>query len=86
MTLALIVSIFKSLELFLALKNKLFYYEIIQKSKEKQQSLIKEIEVLRAKGDSDSADYADRLRQELLEEKRELICLEEFYSSSSKKS
>ena len=53
------------------LKNKLFYYEIVQKSKSRQKELLDELEKLRSSGDSNSADRADILRKQLQNEKAE---------------
>ncbi len=78
-------SLIKSLELFLSLKNKLFYYEIREKSKQRQNEIIEEIEKLRSRGDSNSSDRADILRLELKREKSELEHLSTFYSKASEK-
>jgi hypothetical protein len=79
-------SLIKSLELFLSLKNKLFYYEIREKSKQRQNEIIEEIEKLRSRGDSNSSDRADILRLELRREKSELEHLSTFYSKASERS
>ena len=79
-------SLIKSLELFLSLKNKLFYYDIREKSKKRQNEIIEEIEKLRSRGDSNSADRADLLRLELSREKSELEHLSTFYSKASERS
>jgi hypothetical protein len=79
-------SLIKSLELFLSLKNKLFYYDIREKSKKRQNEIIDEIEKLRSRGDSNSADRADLLRLELSREKSELEHLSTFYSKASERS
>lgn len=78
----IILSLLKSLELFLSLKNKLFYYEIRTKSKQRQNEIISEIEKLRAAGDSNSADRADLLRSELKAERDEIKHLSTFYASA----
>jgi flagellar motility protein MotE (MotC chaperone) len=79
-------SLLKSIELFLSLKNKLFYYDIREKSKKRQNEIIDEIEKLRSRGDSNSADRADLLRSELSREKSELEHLSTFYSKASERS
>jgi hypothetical protein len=79
-------SLIKSLELFLSLKNKLFYYDIREKSKKRQNEIIEEIEKLRSRGDSNSADRADLLRLELYREKSEFEHLSTFYSKASERS
>jgi hypothetical protein len=82
----LLLSLIKSLELFLTLKNKLFYYEIRTKSLSKQEAIIKQIEILRDRGKSGDADAADLLRMELKRERQELEHLSAFYFEASKKS
>lgn len=82
---AILTSVLKSLELFLQLKNKLFYYEIRTKSLNRQKEIIAEIENLRSKGDSNSSDRADILRSELRKEREELEHLSTFYSSAGEK-
>ena len=84
--LVIITSLIKSLELFLSLKNKLFYYDIIQKSKDRQNEIIQEIEKLRSRGDSNSADRADFLRIQLAREKSELESLSAFYTKATEES
>jgi hypothetical protein len=79
-------SLLKSIELFLSLKNKLFYYDIREKSKKRQNEIVDEIEKLRSRGDSNSADRADLLRSELSREKSELEHLSTFYSKASERS
>jgi hypothetical protein len=83
--LPIITSLVNSLELFLCLKNKLFYYDIIQKSKARQNEIIKQIEDLRSKGDSNSADSADLLRLALKREKDELEYISAFYNKIAEK-
>ena len=82
---AIILSVIKSIELFLALKNKLFYYEIRTKSIERQKEILAEIKKLRDYGDSASADAADILRLELKREREELAHLSTFYAPLAKK-
>jgi hypothetical protein len=82
---SILASLIKSLELFLSLKNKLFYYDIREKSKKRQNEIIEEIEKLRSRGDSNSADRADLLRLELSREKSELEHLSAFYSKASER-
>lgn len=72
-------------KLYLKLKNCLFYYEIRQKSRQRQTEIINEIEELRTNGDSDSADRADLLRQQLRSEKQELKHLSAFYTKAQSK-
>lgn len=79
---ALIISLIKSLQLFLELKNNLFYYDIREKSRKRQNELINEIEKLRSAGDSNSSDRADILRSRLKAEREELEHLSTFYAKA----
>ena len=60
-----IKSVLKSIELYLTLKNKKFYYDLYKEFKEREQKLVQEIENLRMRGDTHSADRADLLRGNL---------------------
>ena len=62
---SLVKSILKSIELYLALRNKLAFFEITEKHNKKKNELIEEIEKLRAIGDNESSDRADFLRGQL---------------------
>ena len=62
---SLVKSILKSIELYLALRNKLAFFEITEKHNKKKNELIEEIEKLRAVGDNESSDHADFLRGQL---------------------
>ena len=79
---ALIKSIFKSLELFLSLKNKKFYYDLYWQHKETEQELIYQIEELRESGDSNDADRADLLRKQLKYEREQFEHISAFYSKT----
>lgn len=79
-----IKSLIFSLELFLRLKNKSFYYDILFKSKNRRKEIIEEIERLRRIGDSNSSDAADILRNELIEENRELEYIRSIIASTQK--
>lgn len=78
----LIISLIKSLQLYLELKNNLFYYDIREKSRKRQNELINEIEKLRSAGDSNSSDHADILRSKLKAEREELEHLSAFYTKA----
>lgn len=65
---SLVKSILKSVELYLALRNKLAFFEITEKHNKNKNELIEEIEKLRAIGDNESSDRADFLRGQLLAE------------------
>ena len=73
-------SILKSIELYLTLKNKKFYYELHKDFKQREQKLVQEIENLRIRGDSHSADRADLLRAYLNTERREFEHISTFYA------
>ena len=73
-------SILKSIELYLTLKNKKFYYELHKDFKQREQKVVQEIENLRIRGDSQSADRADLLRDYLNTERREFEHISTFYS------
>lgn len=62
---SLIKTLAQSLKLYLALRNKLAFFEITEKHNKKKNELIEEIEKLRAIGDNDSNDRADFLRGQL---------------------
>lgn len=81
---SLIKNALLALASYLELKNKAFYYDIIQKSKNRQKELINEIENLRARGTNDSNDRADILRTELINERKTLEHLSAVYSLSGK--
>jgi hypothetical protein len=80
----LIRSALKALTAYLELKNRAFYYDIIEKSRNRQQSLINEIEKLRSTGTNDSNNRADILRAQLLEERKVIEHLSAFYSQTGK--
>ena len=80
----LIKNALAALTSFLELKNKAFYYDIIQKSKNRQKELTNEIEELRAKNTNDSNDRADILRTELINERKTIEHLSAVYSLSGK--
>lgn len=79
----LIKSLAKSLELYLKLKNKLYFNEIVHNHNETKTKLINEIEKLRDAGDSNSADVADLLRQKLRTEDQQFEYLSTVYLKSS---
>ena len=75
-----IKSLIKSVELFLTLKNKRFYYDLHREHRNTQAQLINEIEKLRSTGHSNDADRADILRRQLDYETRQFEHLSAFYS------
>jgi|TARA_R110000796_G_scaffold17144_2_gene53027 hypothetical protein len=83
--LSLIKSILKSLELFLALKNKQFYYDLQKEHKRVEDEIIKKIEYLRRSGISNNADRADLLRERLIAERSRFKHLSAFYSKTAER-
>lgn len=81
--LTLIKSILKSLELFLSLKNKLFYFDLQQQHQKTEDEIIKQIEALRQSGASNDADRADLLRQRLVSERSRFKHLSTLYSKTT---
>lgn len=78
--LSLIKSVLKSLELYLSLKNKLFYIELRHNHEKTRKRIIQEIEDLRSNGGD--PDRADLLRDELIREDGSFKYLSAFYSES----
>jgi hypothetical protein len=66
----LLITFLKGATLYLQLKNKSFYYDILEKSRKKCSELAKEIEELRAEGTQYSTDRADVLLLQLKSEKK----------------
>ena len=61
MILSLITAFLKAATSYLELKNKSFYYDILEKSRKRCSELASEIEKLRAEGSQSSTDRADVL-------------------------
>ena len=80
--LALIKSLIKSLELFLNLKNKRFYYDLYREQRNREDEILQEIEKLRDSGSSNDADRADLLRKRLTSEREQFEHLSTFYSKT----
>jgi hypothetical protein len=66
----LLISFLKAITLYLELKNKSFYYDILEKSRKKCFELAEEIEQLRSEGSQHSTDRADILLLQLKSEKK----------------
>ena len=81
----LIKSILKSIELFLTLKNKKFYYDLHQDFRDREDAITEKIEELRDSGDSNDADRADLLRKRLAAERKRFEHLSAFYTQADKK-
>ena len=82
---SLIKSILKSVELYLQLKNKKFYYDLHQDFRDREDAITKKIEELRDSGDSNDADRADLLRKRLAAERKRFEHLSAFYTQADKK-
>ena len=70
MILPLITNLFKLAVAYFELKNKSFYYDILEKSRTKCNHLAEEIEKLRAEGTQSSTDRADVLFMRLKSEQK----------------
>ena len=79
---ALIKSVLKSLELYLTLKNKKFYYDLHKEQKDREFAITEAMEAFRETGDSNDADRADLLRDELIREDNSFKHLSTFYSKT----
>ena len=80
---SLIKSVLKSIELWLSLKNKKFYYDLYTEHHERQDETIHAIEELRQSGDSGAADYADILRMRLNFERKQFEHISAFYAQTN---
>tara|TARA_R110002020_G_scaffold261934_1_gene476278 strand:- start:1521 stop:1775 length:255 start_codon:yes stop_codon:yes gene_type:complete len=79
-----IKSIIKSIELYLKLKNKKFYYDLHKDFSDKEDAITQRIEKLRDSGDSSDADRADLLRERLRAERERFKHLSAFYTQADK--
>ena len=79
---SLIKSVLKSIELFLSLKNKLFYLELRNNHEKKREKIIQELEDIRS--DGGDADRADLLRDNLVRGDKTFEHLSAFYFKHSK--
>jgi len=80
MVMTLIANLVKAISAYLELKNKSFYYDILEKSRNRQSQLRKEIENLRAEGTNDSNDIADAVFMQLCAEQKYCKHLSATYS------
>ena len=85
MLMSIISNLLKALSSFLELKNKSFYYDIIEKSRNRQTQLREEIERLRAEGTNDSNDIADAVFLQLIAEQKYCKHLSATYSPTESK-
>jgi len=77
----LIKTVLSALNAYLQLRNKAFYYDITEKSRNKQQNIINEIETLRDKRSSAATERADLLQQQLIAEKQHLKHISTLYAN-----
>ena len=77
-----IKSIIKAIELYLQLKNKKFYYDLHKEQNDREYELTKAIEKLRDTGNSNDADRADLLREQLYTERKRFKHLSAFYTKT----
>lgn len=82
MIFGLIKSVLKSLELYLAFKNKAFYRDLINDHRKREKELKNEIEKLRDTGGSNDALRADLLRDQLLTERVQFEYLQSTYAKA----
>jgi predicted transcriptional regulator len=80
MLLSLIANLVKAISAYLELKNKSFYYDILEKSRSRQAQLAHTIEELRAEGTNDSNDIADAVFLQLTAEQKYCKHLSATYS------
>jgi hypothetical protein len=76
----LIKNALAALTVFLELKSKAFYYDMMEKSRNTQTNIINEIEKLRNDKSSNSTFRADLLREQLRDEKQFAEHLSATYS------
>ena len=79
---SLIKSILKSVELYLTLKNKKFYYDLYKEQKDREFAITEAMEGFRETGDSNDADRADLLREQLHAERERFEHLSAFYTKT----
>lgn len=85
MLMSLITGLVKALSSYLELKNKSFYYDILEKSRNRQSQLREEIEKLRAEGTNDSNSRADAVFMLLCSEQKYCQHLSATYSKTESK-
>lgn len=80
----LLTAIFKSLELYLQLRNTSFYYDMVEKHYKRKKQIIDEIEKLRDHPTPSNTAAADKLLLVLKQENERFDDLSAFYLKSSK--
>ncbi len=82
---ALLTAIFKSLELYLQLRNTSFYYDMVEKHYKRKKQIIDEIETLRDRPTPSNTAAADKLLLVLKQENERFDDLSAFYLNSTKR-
>lgn len=82
---SLITQLLGLLNNYFELKNKSFYYDILEKSRNKQQKLAEEIEKLRDVGTQESNDRANTLLLLLEQERNWIENTTTYYTKTDKK-
>ena len=82
----LLTSVFKALALYLELKNRSFYNDLVEKHYKRKRELINEIEELRNIPNSRNTNAADVLLLVLEQENKRFDYLSTFYNNFTKRS
>lgn len=82
----LLTSVFKALALYLELKNRSFYNDLVEKHYKRKRELINEIEELRNIPNSRNTNAADVLLLVLEQENKRFDDLSTFYNNFTKRS
>jgi len=77
----LIKTVLNTFNTYLQLRIKEMYYNINEKSRNKQQKIINEIESLRNERTSTATERADLLQQQLIDEKHYIKHISTFYDN-----
>jgi hypothetical protein len=85
MIISLITQLLKLLNNYFELKNKSFYYDILEKSRTKQQKLAEEIEKLRDEGTQESNARANTLLLLLESERNWITTTSAYYTKIDQK-
>lgn len=80
---AAIANLLRAIALYFELKNRSFYYDVLNESRKKQKEYAAEIERLRNGRNPRDADDADLVRMQLLEEKQFYKHISAAYSTST---
>lgn len=80
---AAIANLLRAIALYFELKNRSFYYDVLNESRKRQKEYIAEIERLRNGRNARDADDADLMRMQLLEEKQFYKHISAAYATST---